>query len=371
MSTAQFYDGLADTYHALYRDWHGASQDQAQALHRLLGRWHRGPADIADVACGIGTQLIGLAGLGHRVVGSDISARAVQRARRECAAAGVQAALLVADMRSLPLGDCCADAVICADNALPHLLADGDVLAALAQMSRVLRPGGTVIVTTRDYDRVLADPPASTLPQVHTSGGGRVISFQLWAWRDEAGIYDLEHYQVREGADGTRTTERRTATYRAYARAGLTGLAAAAGLRDITWHMPGESGFFQPVMTARRPALAPAVTGPGPRAGAERRVRGHVRGVAGGCHGGRRWIPAPLASVAAGSAGSGPAGRHQGGGGGTGPRPWPEVGEATVESAATVAVRSRPSPDSSRRMVSPAASGPTPAGVPVVITSPG
>jgi glycine/sarcosine N-methyltransferase len=189
---------------------------QAEALHRLLCRWHPGPADIADVACGIGTQLIGLAGLGHRVTASDISARAVRRARREGAAAGVHAGLLVADMRSLPLRDSCADAVVCADNALPHLLADSDALAALAQMRRVLRPGGTAIVTTRDYDRVLADPPAATLPQVYTSGAERVISFQLWTWRAEAGFYDLEHFQVREHADGTRATESRTAAYRAY-----------------------------------------------------------------------------------------------------------------------------------------------------------
>ena len=67
MSTAQFHDGLADTYHALYGDWRAECAAQGAALHRLLSRWHPGPADIADVACGIGTQLIGLAGLGHRV----------------------------------------------------------------------------------------------------------------------------------------------------------------------------------------------------------------------------------------------------------------------------------------------------------------
>jgi ubiquinone/menaquinone biosynthesis C-methylase UbiE len=254
VSTAQFYDGLADTYHALYADWRAASMAQAQALHRMLCRWHREPADIADVACGIGTQLIGLASLGHHVTGSDISARAVSRARRECAAAGVHASLLVADMRDLPLRDSCADAVICADNALPHLLADDDALAALTQMNRVLRPGGTAIVTTRDYDRILADPPASTLPQVFRSGGERVISFQLWDWHDMLDTYDLEHFQVRESPDGTRTTERRTTTYRAYTRAALTRLATSAGLDSVTWHMPPETGFFQPVMTARRPA---------------------------------------------------------------------------------------------------------------------
>lgn len=252
MSTAQFYDGLTDTYHALYPDWQDATRTQAEALHGLVRRWHQGPVDITDVACGIGTQLIGLARLGHRLTGSDISVRAVQRASRECDAADVRARLLVADMRRLPLADCCADVVVCADNALPHLLTDDDVLGAFAEMGRILRPGGTVIVSTRDYDRILADPPASTLPQVFASGGQRLISFQLWTWRESSGIYDLEHFQVHESGDGARTTERRTATYRAYRRAALTELASVAGLRDVCWHAPGESGFFQPVMTARR-----------------------------------------------------------------------------------------------------------------------
>jgi SAM-dependent methyltransferase len=260
MSTEQFYDGLADTYHALYPDWGSAVRAQGQALHRLLSRWHASPADIADVACGIGTQLLGLADLGHRVFGADISARAVQRAKRECAAAGVPAALSVADMRKVPLTGSCVDAVICADNALPHLLADGDALAALTEMSRILRPGGTVLITTRDYDHVLAAPPSSTLPQVFRSGQGRIISFQLWTWREGTDIYDLEHFQVHMGADGARATERRTAAYRAYTRASLTGLASAAGLRDVTWHMPHETGFFQPIMTARTAAHEPPPT---------------------------------------------------------------------------------------------------------------
>ena len=260
MSTEQFYDGLADTYHALYPDWGSAVRAQGQALHRLLSRWHASPADIADVACGIGTQLLGLADLGHRVFGADISARAVQRARRECAAAGVPAALSVADMRKVPLTGSCVDAVICADNALPHLLADGDALAALTEMSRILRPGGTVLITTRDYDHVLTAPPSSTLPQVFRSSQGRIISFQLWTWRAGTDVYDLEHFQVHEGADGAWATERRTAAYRAYTRASLTGLASAAGLRDVTWHMPHETGFFQPILTASSAAHEPPPT---------------------------------------------------------------------------------------------------------------
>src|ERR1700722_15081321 len=91
MSTAQFYDGLTDTYHALYPDWQDATRTQAEALHGLLRRWHQGPVDVVDVACGIGTQLIGLARLGHRLTGLGISVRAVQRGRRGGGGADVRA----------------------------------------------------------------------------------------------------------------------------------------------------------------------------------------------------------------------------------------------------------------------------------------
>src|ERR1700735_14065 len=65
MSTAQFYDGLTDTYHTLYPDWQDETRTQADALHRLLCRWHEGPADIVDVACGSAPHLIGLARRGR------------------------------------------------------------------------------------------------------------------------------------------------------------------------------------------------------------------------------------------------------------------------------------------------------------------
>lgn len=253
MSTEQFYDALAESYHTLYPDWRREASAQGESLDRLIGRWHRGGVDVADVACGIGTQVIGLAALGHRVVGSDTSARAVARAGRECAAAGVPVRLAVADMRALPFDDGCVDVVVCADNALPHLLSDDDVLAALTEMRRVLRPGGTAVVTTRDYDRLLVDRPSGTLPQVFESAGERVISLQLWAWRAGTDVYDLEHVQVHERAHGRVTTRHRETSYRAYTSAALAALARTAGLRDVGWHPVAETAFFQPVMTAHRP----------------------------------------------------------------------------------------------------------------------
>lgn len=247
---AEFYDSLADTYHALYPDWDRAVAEQAAGLHRVLGAAHRPDLDVIDVACGIGTQLIGLASLGYRLCGSDVSVGAVARARRECAKRAVRAPLALADMRRLPWVSRSADVVVCADNALPHLLTDDDAADALGEMARVLRPGGIAVISTRDYDDVLARRPEATLPQVFESDGRRTVSFQLWRWRDDSDIYDLEHVQTHRTGTGEWHTQVRTTAYRAYRRDALSELAKRAGFGDATWHMPSETGFFQPLMTA-------------------------------------------------------------------------------------------------------------------------
>ena len=54
MSTAQFYDGLAATYHALYPDWYAEVAAQGAALHQVISHEDFASLEIADVACGIG-----------------------------------------------------------------------------------------------------------------------------------------------------------------------------------------------------------------------------------------------------------------------------------------------------------------------------
>src|SRR4051794_24760367 len=137
----RFYDDLAEDYERVYADWAASSRRQAQALDALL------PANalMLDCAAGIGTQLLGLAALGHRVAGTDLSVVALRRAAERNPDVGVAAA----DMRALPFAEAAFDAVVCADNALPHLLTAPDVRRALAEMLRVVVPGGVVLVDPR------------------------------------------------------------------------------------------------------------------------------------------------------------------------------------------------------------------------------
>ena len=86
MSVERFYDELAPFYHLIFLDWEATIRQEAEALERVIReRWGDGRLSILDVACGIGTQALGLAALGHRVTASDISAGEIERARREAA----------------------------------------------------------------------------------------------------------------------------------------------------------------------------------------------------------------------------------------------------------------------------------------------
>src|ERR1700733_9776370 len=128
-----FYDRLAGNYHLIFEDWDASLQRQGAALAAILER-ECGAAStlrILDCACGIGTQSLGLASLGFTVTACDLSPASVERARVEAAKRRLTVRLLVADMLDLSeIPDSDFDAVMCMDNALPHLESDEQLFQA-------------------------------------------------------------------------------------------------------------------------------------------------------------------------------------------------------------------------------------------------
>ncbi len=234
--TQAFYDGLAGSYDLMFPDWDASMTRQAAQLAEFIPQGAR----VLDCACGMGTQAIGLARLGYAVVGSDLSPGLIGRARSEAARRGVSLPLSVADMRSLPFADASFDVVLAADNALPHLLTSDDVFAALSEMRRVLRPGGRLLISTRDYDAIRRERPLSTPPSV---GPGRTVWFQLWHW--EGDQYELEMFQLHE-SDSWRAVVSK-ARYWAITRYEITELAERAGFGYAEWFL---RAYYQPLMVA-------------------------------------------------------------------------------------------------------------------------
>ena len=152
---SDMYDEIATVYHLVYRDWSAAIAQQGAALDAII-RKHVGPGprSILDVSCGIGTQVLGLAALGHAVAASDLSSTAVARARLEAAQRNLAIGFTVADMRrSAEVHGSGFDVVLSADNSIPHLLSDDAIRAALGNFHRCIRPGGITILGVRDYVR--------------------------------------------------------------------------------------------------------------------------------------------------------------------------------------------------------------------------
>lgn len=97
---------------------------------------------VLDAACGAGYGTAALAAVAQRVVGIDASAEAIAYARERYETANVEFEQM--DATRLRLADESLD-VVCSFETIEHLQ-DRD--AFLAEVVRVLRPGGTLLVST-------------------------------------------------------------------------------------------------------------------------------------------------------------------------------------------------------------------------------
>ena len=257
-----FYDALADDYHLIFEDWWTAAEHHGQIVRQLLQRYGvTPPARILDCTCGIGTQALPLARAGYRVVGTDLSEQAVTRAGREAAARGIAIQLTVADVRELDAHvNGPFDAVISFDNSLPHLLTEAGLVTALRQISATLAPAGMVAVSVRDYDALAAERPTGTMPRLYRDAGvagdapegGTRITGQAWEWDENGTTVDLHLFVLTE-QDGAWDARVHTTTYRAWRRHELDAALARAGFTDTAWYDPAESGYYQPIVVARKP----------------------------------------------------------------------------------------------------------------------
>jgi arsenite methyltransferase len=116
---------------------------------RLAARAVVRPGDeVLDAACGTGDFAVAdLAAGAHRVVGLDFSEAMLQRARRKAP----QVEWVRGDMLALPFADASFDVAV-STQVYEYV---EDMPAALAEVRRVLRPGGRLLVLDTDWDSLV------------------------------------------------------------------------------------------------------------------------------------------------------------------------------------------------------------------------
>lgn len=246
---ANFYDELAPFYHLIYPDWQASVARQAQALHRIISQHWPTTAGVLDVACGIGTQSLGLAQLGYRLRASDLSAQEIEQARAQAHTLQLDIDFSVADMRQVfEYHGGGFDLVLCADNSLPHLLTDADILLALRQMHQCLIPGGGCVITLRDY---ATEPRGRNIVKpygVRLEGDLRHLVFQVWDF--DADVYELTMFIVTENlSTGMVQTRSMRSRYYAVSTDTVMELMRLAGF-DAVQRL--DEVFFQPVLVGTR-----------------------------------------------------------------------------------------------------------------------
>ena len=167
-------------------------------------------ARVLDVGCGTGTQVV-LAKQAHpdaEIVGIDGDPKALARARQKVERAGVEVQLDEGLATALPYADARFDRVI--SSLVFHHLADPDKERGLAEIRRVLAPGGLFLLVDFGAPRNLSERACASLllrfEHAHSSIEGRMPALlrdagfarvddvaqrsmgfaRVWMWRAQA-----------------------------------------------------------------------------------------------------------------------------------------------------------------------------------------
>jgi len=186
--------------------WSGASYERIAetftAIHdRVVGALAIEPgARVLDVACGTGGVALRAARAGADVVGIDISADQLAKARRAAKEEGLAIRFDEGDCQELPYGDAEFDAVASAFGAI--FAPEHERTAA--ELARVCRPGGRLALTAW---------PADDWTATHARAGRAYVEdAEAWEWANE------EH--VRALLDGTFDLELQRGEWRIEAESG-------------------------------------------------------------------------------------------------------------------------------------------------------
>lgn len=161
---------------------------------------------VLDLGCGYGRIAVPLAQAGYPVVALDLSQVLLDAARGRAYEEGLSLPLVRATMRELPLRSSSIDAVLCLWTAFNELLTPDEQLSTIAEVWRVLAPGGWALFDCPPF--VEANPEQIT-------GSTRSGERSRFVWADIEG-FRIQLYLQDEHSLRSLMAQAGISSYRVY-----------------------------------------------------------------------------------------------------------------------------------------------------------
>jgi SAM-dependent methyltransferase len=209
---------------------------------------------VLDSSAGPGVLAVGLAQRGFDVTATDASRGMVERTSALAAAEGVDVETRQCLWEDLGTqGFAPFDAVLCVGNSLAHARGHEGRRAALAAMAGVLAPGGVLVVTSRNFELIRAEPYRLKVFDHVVVRDGRpgIPIYSWWVAEDWDDMHEFDVAVALIGDDGTVTTPGERLQFWPYRHETLDEDLRAAGLEPETTSYEADVPNY--IVTARRP----------------------------------------------------------------------------------------------------------------------